>query len=70
MVYVSWNGATNVASWRVLGGSSPGALTQVGTAVKRGFETAIKIPSQTFVAVQALDRRGNVLSTSTTLKVS
>jgi hypothetical protein len=70
MVYVSWNGATNVASWRVLGGSSPGALTQVGTAAKRGFETAIKIPSQTFVAVQALDRRGNVLSTSTTLKVS
>jgi hypothetical protein len=70
MVYVSWNGATNVASWRVLGGSSPGALTQVGTAAKRGFETAIKIPSQTFVAAQALDRRGNVLSTSTTLKVS
>jgi Arylsulfotransferase (ASST) len=69
-VYVSWNGATDVASWRVLGGSSAGALAQVGSAAKSGFETAIKIPSQTFVAVQALDRRGNIMSTSTTLKVS
>jgi hypothetical protein len=70
VVYASWNGATNVASWRVLGGSTIGALTQVGGAASRGFETAITVPSQAFVEVQALDAGGHVLSTSTTLKVS
>lgn len=70
VVYASWNGATNVASWRVLGGSTIGALTQVGGARRRGFETAITVPSQSFVEVQALDAGGHVLSTSTTLKVS
>ena len=49
-VYASWNGATQVASWRVLAGPSvagPGAsrLTVVATAAKSGFETAIPVPA-------------------------
>ena len=40
-VYVSWNGATSVDSWRVFGGSSATALKPVVTARKSGFETAI-----------------------------
>src|SRR5439155_25085028 len=30
-VYASWNGATEVASWEVLGGSSRGQLQSLGT---------------------------------------
>jgi hypothetical protein len=69
IAYVSWNGATGVASWRVLGGSSPTAMTTVGTARRNGFETAIRLSSaQTDVAVQALDSSGHVLATSSTVK--
>lgn len=70
VVYASWNGATNVASWRVLGGGTVGGLTQVGRARRSGFETAITVSSHSFVQVQALDSGGNVLSTSTTLQVT
>jgi hypothetical protein len=63
-VYASWNGATGVASWRVLGGSSPGSLRTVTTARKSSFETTITVPAQAYVQVQALDSRGHVLSAS------
>ena len=33
-VAASWNGATEVASWRVLAGSSPSSLTSVASAAK------------------------------------
>ena len=64
-VYVSWNGATRVVSWRVLAGASPDALQAVVTAAKRGFETQIQIAAEPYVAVQALDAAGRVLGTST-----
>ncbi len=59
-VAVSWNGATNVASWRVLAGASASALAPVASAAKAGFQTTISVPaSAAYVAVQALDgRRG------------
>ena len=63
-VYVSWNGATQVASWRVLAGSSPDALQAVVTSTKQGFESQIAIPAQPYVAVQALDAAGHTLATS------
>jgi hypothetical protein len=69
VVYASWNGATTVASWRVLGGSSASSLRGIATAHKGGFETAINAPSAKYVAVQALDRSGHVLSTSATVGV-
>ena len=66
---VSWNGATNVASWRVLAGSSPTTLAQVTTAAKSGFQTAITASTAgPYVAVQALDGSGAVLGTSATVK--
>ncbi len=68
-VAVSWNGATEVASWRVLGGASTSALTAVATAPKAGFQTTIAAPTAgPYVAVQALDAAGNVLGTSPTVK--
>jgi Arylsulfotransferase (ASST) len=60
-VYVSWNGATDVASWRVLGGSSAAALRPVATALKSGFETAITARARANVAVQALGFNGRPL---------
>jgi len=64
-VYASWNGATGVASWRVLAGSTPATLSQVAQAPSNGFETAISAPSAAPVfAVQALGGGGEVLALS------
>jgi hypothetical protein len=68
-VAVSWNGATQVASWRVLAGASPAALAPVASAAKSGFQTMIVAPSPgPYVQVQALDSAGAVLATSSTAK--
>jgi hypothetical protein len=68
-VAVSWNGATDVASWRVLAGASTGALAPVATASKSGFETTLTVHTAgPYVAVQALDGSGAVLGTSATVK--
>jgi EmrB/QacA subfamily drug resistance transporter len=59
-VYASWNGATQVSSWRVLAGQST-----VSTAARSGFETAIPVQSSaTAFRVQALDAHRRVLGTS------
>jgi Arylsulfotransferase (ASST) len=64
-VAVSWNGATNVASWRLLAGSSPRALATVATVPKAGFQTTISAHSAgRYVAVQALDGSGAVIGAS------
>jgi len=68
-VYVSWNGATEVASWRVLAGASTDALEVVTTAGKQGFETQIPIAAQPYVAVQALNSAGRELATSSVVHV-
>jgi len=71
LAYSSWNGATAVAAWRVLGGGSPGALTPLVSAPRTGFETAIALPAGAggrYLAVQALDGHGGALATSKTLK--
>lgn len=64
-VYASWNGATEVARWRVLGGKSADALKPVVGRARRGFETLIEAKgAPAMVAVQALSGRGRVLATS------
>ncbi len=65
-IYVSWNGATAVASWRVVAGQSRGDLKPVSTTAKSGFETELTTASAPYVAVQALSATGQVLSTSST----
>ncbi|MFL5823240.1 MAG: arylsulfotransferase family protein [Solirubrobacteraceae bacterium] len=65
-VYASWNGATQVARWRVLAGPTPHALSRIGFGKRRrDFETAIHIRTGArYLAVQALDSHGHVLGTS------
>lgn len=67
-VWASWNGATEVDSWRILGGESSGDLSELDTVPKRGFETMAAVESQDrFFAVEALDADGEVLGTSATI---
>ncbi len=71
-VYASWNGATEVASWRVLAGASASGLVPVAAAPRSGFETAIALSSApgagSFFEVQALDASGAVLAASAARK--
>lgn len=65
VVYASWDGATDVAAWRVLTGPSAAALQPVVQVPKTQFETAIPVSATgPDFAVQALDQNGNVLGTS------
>ena len=67
--YVSWNGATEVASYRFHKGVDPtGHLdTQTVEQNKAGFETLADLGSfAPYVFAEALDANGNVLGTSAT----
>ena len=69
--YMSWNGATEVATWELFAGSSPSTLQSVGTRARRGFETKITAPgAPRFVQVRARDAAGRVLSTSAPTRVT
>jgi EmrB/QacA subfamily drug resistance transporter len=64
-VYASWNGATQVVSWRVLAGPGASRMTVVARAAKSGFETAIPVPaSYESFQVQALGAGGRVIGAS------
>jgi len=68
-VYASWNGDTRTATWRLLAGASPQALTPVGNVARSGFETAMTTPAAArYVAVQALDASGALLASSRTIR--
>ncbi|KAK6430462.1 hypothetical protein LTR95_013386 [Oleoguttula sp. CCFEE 5521] len=54
VVYVSWNGATEVLGWEVYGGTAEGNLAHMSTVAKRGFESKIRIPTVSYVQVTAL----------------
>ncbi len=68
-VSMSWNGATEVASWRVLAGPSASTLTAAGAGARTGFQTTIAVPGAgPYVAVQALNASGAVIGTSAAVK--
>jgi hypothetical protein len=64
-VYASWNGATDLAAWEVLGGSRPDSMRRVAVAPRAAFETAIELGrTPRYVAVRALGRSGAPLRAS------
>jgi len=68
--FASWNGATEVTSWRLSAGAARGSLQPVLTAHRRGFETPVEVPAELrYAAVAALDRHGRVLGRSETIRV-
>jgi len=70
IVHASWNGATGVASWRVLAGQSTGSLTARATIPASGFESSTTLPAKyARVAVQALDSAGHPLGASLSAQV-
>jgi hypothetical protein len=65
IVHASWNGATEVAAWRVLAGKRSGPLSVGATIPARGFESSTTLPvAYARVQVQALDAAHRVLGTS------
>ena len=71
-VYASWNGATQVASWKVLRVASGGSFSPVGQATRSGFETSISVSggSSGQFEVQALNSNGHVIGTSKPFRVT
>jgi Arylsulfotransferase (ASST) len=67
-LYASWNGATEVRAWQLLGGAQKTKLRVLSTVPKTGFEAAIPLPDEAaWVAVRALDRLGHSLARSATV---
>jgi hypothetical protein len=65
VVLTSWNGATEVASWQLLAGTSPGSLAPLTTVPRSGFQTSATLTSSaTYVESQALSASGTVLGSS------
>jgi hypothetical protein len=71
IAYASWNGATTVASWRLLAGGDATSLKPVASARSGGFESALHTDAAgPHFAVQALDVRGATLAQSRTVIAS
>lgn len=67
-LFASWNGATEVQTWLVLGGRARDSLLPLGTAAKAGFETQVEVPSRPkCMAVSAHDANGFRLGISEVL---
>ena len=56
--YVSWNGATDIASWRVIDGNG----AEVARAPKTTFETQVTgIPISSYLEAQAINAAGQII---------
>jgi Arylsulfotransferase (ASST) len=70
IIFVSWNGATEVKSWEVSAGRTATSLDVIGTAPRRGFETAVNVPHPgPYFVVRALDEAGRAIGRSATIKL-
>jgi len=69
-VHAIWNGATAVASWRILAGRSAKSLRPGRTVTWNSLDTAITIrTTPRLVEVVAVDAQGHVLGTSAPVRV-
>jgi hypothetical protein len=69
-VYVSWNGATEVAAWSLLGGSASNRLSKIANVRRNGFETHVQLPNApAYLAVAAVDAKRATLARSRTIAV-
>ena len=60
-VYASWNGATDVSRWQVLGGASSADMKPLRTVQRTGFETAVELKTaEKLFQVRALGSTGGV----------
>ncbi len=69
-LYISWNGATEVADWEMLAGPGPGQMESIGSAPKDGFETAVTArTAEPYVGARAKNSSGEALATSEAVEV-
>ena len=69
--YASWNGATDVAAWRLFAGERADALRAVTSTRSAGFESTLRTTSPgPHFAVQALDGAGATLGQSSTIALT
>jgi Arylsulfotransferase (ASST) len=67
-LWASWNGATDVTAWRVLGGPTGQSMKPIVTTARHGFETALGARNgNSWFAVQAMGAHGRVLATTRTV---
>ena len=70
-VYASWNGATEVHSWRFETGPTASSLPTVAATRRTGFETEFQAPADArYTAVVALDAHGKPIARSKTVNFS
>jgi hypothetical protein len=70
-VYVSWNGATEVAAWQVHAGKNASSLSAVASQPRAGFETVIAANSTgPYFMVTAHDAAGQLLGQSATISMA
>ena len=67
--YASWNGATEVSSWRFLTGADAGSLAESVVVRRTGFETTAAVAAASHFAAEAIDAKGKVLARSAVIKV-
>jgi Arylsulfotransferase (ASST) len=67
-LYASWNGATDVTGWTILGGGTSTSLAPIASVPAAGFETSIPVSDDAYYAAQALGPDGQVLDTSAAVK--
>ena len=76
VVYVSWNGATEVKQWALFGGTDSDefdSLASMSNITKNGFEDNFALNSSSmpnFVSVLALDSNGDELGRSGVFQVA
>jgi hypothetical protein len=69
VVSMSWNGATEVKTWRIKSGASATSTAPIATVALSGFETTMRAATtQPFVQVEALDAAGAVIGTSAAVR--
>jgi hypothetical protein len=70
-VDAAWNGATDVARWRILAGAEPQSLGPVADVAWNGLDTATRVATHAkYVEVSAEDALGHTISSSTPVRVS
>ena len=68
-IYTSWNGATEVATWKVLAGAGPRKLKELASAPKEGFETVITVKTnEPYVGVKAMNASGKEIGSSRAIR--
>jgi hypothetical protein len=70
-VEAGWNGATDVARWRILAGPEPRVLKPVGSVAWNGLDTSARVRTRAdWIAVAAEDGGGHTVGSSPPVRVA